>query len=235
MTLFPKKTNTDKRFYTATITDILAVHEDIRILVLRPDTPFTWQAGQYINISVGGLPARPYSIASAPGHSLEIHIKRGKGNASAYVMDRIQKNETVLFSEPEGRSVFNETINGPVLALAGGLGIAPIKAIAEQAFRTGFSHPFTLYWSATSESEHYIDENFKMLAREHDNFKFVPLTGRVMSAIIEKDIPHLKDWRVYLSGSPAMMAALVPVLLAKGADLENISYDRHPEAEIPAS
>lgn len=217
--------------HKATIARIEAPREDIRILTLRPATPFSWQAGQYINISFGALPARAYSIANAPNGNPEIHIKRGKGTVSAYVMDTLKKGDPVSFTAPEGNSVYSDAIDSPVLAIAGGLGIAPIKAIAEEALRRGFTHPFILYWSAASACEHYIDTYFKALAAQHKNFSFIPVEGSLAPALIEQALTgDPACWHIFISGPPAMIGTMIACVREKGADPAKIRYDRHPEA-----
>jgi len=215
----------------ASVTGIDPVAADIRLVRLRPETPLRWLAGQYVNISFGGLAPRAYSIASAPGDDLlEIHIKRGKGEASQYVLDSLAEGEQVLLSAPEGLNVFDDSIDCPILALAGGLGIAPLKAIAETALKGGFTHPFTLYWGTTDPGERYIESVFRALAGTYANFTFIPVDGRHVTDVISQDFDDLGAYHVYISGPPAMIAAAVPLLRDKKADPAKISYDRHPEA-----
>ncbi len=216
----------------AIVENITSASEDIKIIRLRPVKPFSWLAGQHINIGFGGLAPRPYSIANAPGGNvIEIHIKRGKGDASRYVMDDLAKGEEVVFSGPEGQKVYRGDIEGPILALAGGLGIAPIRAIAEAAFSGGFAHPFTLYWSTSDAGEKYLSDYFEQLAAAHENFTFHPVTGRLTEII--KTLGDLSDCQIYVSGPPAMIAASIPLLREKGAQAGKIGYDRHPEADAP--
>lgn len=215
----------------AFVSAIIPVAPDIRIIRLRPEKTFSWRAGQYVNISFGGFAPRAYSIAVAPGSGgLEVHIKRGKGDASSYVMDRLAEGEEVVLSGPEGTSVYDESIDAPVLALAGGLGIAPIKAIAEAAAERGFTHPFILYWGTSNVAERYLNDYFEAMAAAHANFVFHAVTGYPVTEVIARDLDDISAYYIYISGPPAMIAATVPLLRGKGADPARISYDRHPEA-----
>lgn len=224
-------TKDSKQEMNATVTAIEAVGDDIKIIRLRPALPFTWQAGQYLNISFGDLPVRAYSIANAPGHNeLEIHIKRGKGDASLYVMDKLSAGEQVTISGPEGSSVYDDVIDEPVLAIAGGLGIAPLKAITEQALHAGHHKPFILCWGTSSPEEKYLQDYFEDFAAAHGHFTFIAVHGRPITEAVTENFGHLGDHRIFISGPPAMIGALVPLLRDKGATPEKISYDRHPEA-----
>lgn len=215
----------------ATVTGIVAVAENIRIVRLHPAQKLSWLPGQYLNIGFGGLAPRAYSIASAPGSgSIEIHVKRGKGEASGYVMNRLAEGEEVFVSEPQGDNVYRENMRGPILALAGGLGIAPVKAIAEAALGNGFAQPFILYWGTAEPGEEYLNDLFKELADAHGNFTFHPVSGYPVTDVISRDFDDLGAYQIYVSGPPAMIAAAVPLLREKGANPGKISYDRHPEA-----
>lgn len=217
----------------ATVRSVDSVRADVRRLWLVPDAPLDYRAGQYIDIAFGGLSARPYSIACAPGgDALEIHIKKGMGPASRYVMDTLQPGEAVLFTGPHGQAVYDDTVRGPVLALAGGLGIAPIRAIAQQAARrtTGDAAPFTLVWSAVRPADRYMDDAFAALAGNRPGWTYVPVTGPPDEMLRSLPLPDPAAWHVYLSGPPAMIGVLLPILLERGVERGKIRYDRHPEA-----
>lgn len=216
--------------FTATVAGIQAPRADIRILVLRPQMPFVWKAGQYVNIRFADFPPRAYSIANAPGALLEIHVRRGKGPVSAHVMETLKEGDTVLFTGPEGQSVYGEWIDGPVMALAGGLGIAPIRAIAEEAARRDFAKPFILYWSAASPCEHYIDGYFRALEEARGNFKFIPVAGPIEPDRIAGTLDDPGRWNIFISGPPAMIGAMASFLKGCGVKPEKIRYDNHPEA-----
>lgn len=216
--------------YKATVEKVESVRDNIKIITLRPEQPFAYQAGQYININFSDFKPRSYSIACAPKDTIEIHIKRGKGNASNYVMDSLHEGEEITFTGPQGSNIYQDNIDGPILAIAGGLGITPIKAIAEEACGKNFAHPFILYWGTIDEQEHYLETYFQDLAKTHQSLDFVPVTGNDMRDIISKNFHDLGTYHIYVSGPPAMIGAIIPLLLDKGADRTKISYDQHPEA-----
>lgn len=216
--------------YRAKVTGVEDAASDIRIIRLRPAEPFSYKAGQYIHISFNGLETRPYSIASAPGsNEIEVHIKRGKGPASTYALEKLVTGEEVRFTGPGGQSWYDENSRAPVVAIAGGLGIAPIKAITEQAMAAKTPPSFTLYWGTFTAEERYLEEFFQRMAH-NDAFQYYPVTGDHVGDIALKNIPDFADYQVYVSGPPAMISDLVPRLIAQGAKKDRIRFDNHPEA-----
>ncbi len=218
-------------YSSAAVTAITKAAEDIAVITVTPAKPFSYQAGQYVFIRFGDLPPRPYSIANAPGSGdLEIHVKKSGGPVSRFVTESLQTGTNVQISPAQGTSILSAGTAGPVLAVAGGLGITPIKAMAEAALRHDPAAPFILYWGTQTAAERYLDDYFVMLDEHHDDFSYRPVTGRSVTGILAGTDENLATSTIYLSGPPAMISATIPVLLDKGARREKISYDRHPEA-----
>ena len=115
------------------VAEIEAVTDDIRILrIVATDTSlFDWRAGQYASFKIDGFEARDYSIANAPGEDfIELHIRRsGAGGFSDFICDDLKQNDPIDIKGAFGGAYFRENHKGPLLAVAGGTGLAPMKAI----------------------------------------------------------------------------------------------------------
>ena len=221
----------DMKSFKAIIESIDKVHGDIRVFRLKPVQSYAFDAGQYAYIAFNDLPPRPYSIASRPGPDvLEVHIKRGVSEASAHIMDDVKVGDTAMLSEPQGYSTYNTAKGDPVIAIASGLGIAPLKSIIEQALYDAYVAPIHLYWGTADEGEQYLRDYFEDLARTHEGFDFHVVTGGSVTEAALQAFDDLSLHHVFLSGSPAMISHAIPLLLDKKADRSKISYDKHPEA-----
>ena len=97
--------------------------------------PFVFSAGQYAALSFGALAPRDYAMANRPDEAeLEFHIRRmGAGSASAYAAEQLRTGDAVMVEGPFGTCYWREQHRGPILALAGGSGLAPIKSIVDTA------------------------------------------------------------------------------------------------------
>lgn len=217
------------------VTQTRATDGAVKIIRITPEAPFSWKAGQYAMIGFGTFPPKPYSIACAPGSAaLEFHVKDfGGGGAGAYAAHVLKPGDSVTIEGPCGACIYDAGKTGrrPLLLIAGGLGITPLRAIAQQAAAERDGGPVTLYWGAGAEEDLYLRDEFHALAARNPRFFFEPCIGAVpVGRRAAASYDGLAQAVVFVAGSPAMIADTVAALLAQGAARERIHYDRHPEA-----
>jgi len=212
---------------------------DIRILRLAPPTgvQFAFRAGQYASLTFGDLPPRDFSMASRPDEPLiEFHVRQmGDEGPSAYVAQGLKLGDNVRLEGPFGGAWLREDHEGPILALAGGSGLAPIKSIVETALAKGMRQPIHLYFGARSARDLYFVEHFQRRAGRNLSFRYVPLVSEpgdqggfrhaTISAAVAEDFQELRNTKAYLAGPPAMVETAVEVLRARGVDSADIHAD----------
>jgi ferredoxin-NAD(P)+ reductase (naphthalene dioxygenase ferredoxin-specific) len=203
-------------------------------LAVDPPRRFAFAAGQYARVTFPGCPPRDYSLASRPDEDvLEFHIREmNHADGRGQLHERLRPGQETLVEGPFGESFLRLPHDQPILAVAGGSGLAPVKSIVETALRKGFSQPVHLYFGARAEADLYLIEHFDALAERHGNLRFVPVlsepepacgrrTGMVSDAIAE-DLSGLRGWKAYVYGPPAMAEATWATLLRLdigGADI----------------
>jgi CDP-4-dehydro-6-deoxyglucose reductase/ferredoxin-NAD(P)+ reductase (naphthalene dioxygenase ferredoxin-specific) len=209
---------------------------DIRIIHLAAPAPFAFRAGQYAKLGFGTLPPRDYSMASRPDEpELEFHIRDVGDGASRYAVRRLTLGETVTADGPLGEAYLRAEHDGPIIAVAGGSGLAPMKSIVGTALRQGLARDIRLYFGVRSERDLYLLDHFGVLATAHANFSFVPVlaeptgrtpwrTGLVGDAILA-DVPDLAGCKAYLAGPPPMVEATIAQLRARGLPAADIHAD----------
>src|SRR5579885_2865654 len=131
--------------------------------------PFDFSAGQYAAVRVSNLPARDFSMANRPDQPvLEFHVRHMSGGAaSRYIVRHLALGESVRLEGPFGSAHLREHHTGPILAIAGGSGLAPVKSIVETALHRGARQPIHLYFGVRDERDLYLDEHFTALAAAH--------------------------------------------------------------------
>ena len=178
-------------------------------------------AGQYLDILLKNGTRRSFSMANAPHEDefLQLHVRNYGGPFSMHVFTRMKERDILRFEGPLGTFFLREDGDKPIILLASGTGFAPIKAIVEHAFHTRDPRSFVLYWGARVRADLYLDELPARWAREHNNFRYVPVlseplpgdnwggrTGLVHQAVAH-DIPDMSGCQVYACGVPAMVEA----------------------------
>ncbi len=125
------------------------------------------RAGQHVDVRLtapdGYQAQRSYSIASAPGERhLTLTVERIEaGEVSPYLVDELQAGDRVELRGPiGGYFVWQEAHPGPVLLVAGGSGIVPLRAM----LRVRGSTPVRLLYSARSPAEVIYRDELAALA-----------------------------------------------------------------------
>lgn len=210
--------------------------------------PFTFSAGQYATLRFSGLPPRDYSMANRPDEpALEFHIRRmGEGSASAYASETLRLGEEIIVEGPFGSSWLREKHGGPIVAMAGGSGLAPIKSIVDTALAAGMGQPIQLYFGARDERDIYLEDHFRGLAARHANFLFTPVLSQPSGATarrvglvheaVAQDLGELDGAKAYLAGPPPMVEAATTLLVKQlGMRREDVHADAfYTEAEKQA-
>lgn len=207
-------------------------------LAIEAGGPFTFSAGQHARLKFGpGISERNYSMANHPSHSsLEFHIRAvPRGQASGYVFSNLHIGHEVKVSGPLGNAYLRENHRGPLLVVAGGSGMAPIKSICEAALRSDPARRIRLYFGVRDEKDVYLEEWLERHAREHPNFSYeialsqaAAKTSRrrgFLKEVIGADLDSVEGFKAYLAGPPPMVESVQEALLGKGMALRDIHAD----------
>ncbi len=218
------------------VVEIAEATHDIRIVRLAPEggERFLFLAGQYASVSFADLPARDYSMANRPDEAmLEFHIRRVREDgASGFATRGLKPGDRVTIEGPFGNAWLRQDA-GPILAVAGGSGLAPLKSIVETALHLGMRQDIRLYLAARDERDIYLEDHFARLVRRHPNLRFVPVlqhpaagrrSGTPAEAVAE-DIPNLHGFQAYLAGPPPLVEAMARSLGERGLRDADIHAD----------
>ncbi len=214
-----------------------ATHDIKRVrLAIESGGPFDFSAGQFASVTFDGCAPRDYSMANMPGDPvLEFHVRRSPGGTtSAYVAEKLKVGDSVRVEGPFGTSYLRESHRGPIIAVAGGSGMAPIKSIVEQALAKGLPQHIYFYFGVRAERDLYLVDHFTALARKHDNLHFTPVlsevttgewrTGLVHEAVAA-DFDEFDGCKAYLAGPPVMVEAATRLFEKRGMRRIDIHAD----------
>jgi len=196
-----------------------ATHDIKRVrLEVVSGGPFDFSAGQFASVTFETCPPRDYSMANVPGDPvLEFHVRRSPGaTVSAYVAERLKIGDPVRVEGPFGASHLRESHRGPIIAVAGGSGLAPIKSIVERALGLGMPQHIYFYFGVRTERDLYLHDHFAELAKKHPTLHFIPvlsegdgLTRRcgLVHEAVAADFDEFDGCKAYLAGPPVMVEA----------------------------
>ena len=239
---------TQARAWTARVERIEPLGHDVMLLALRlPDgESISFDAGQYVNVDLEDGQRRSYSFTAPSGSTalVELHVRRVPGGLfTTRVFESMKPGDTLEIEGPNGSFTLHEPSDKPLIFVAGATGFAPVKSLLEQAFILEIRRPLVLYWGARKRRDLYMAELPERWAREHRNFRYVPVlseagpddawdgrTGLVHEAILA-DFPDLTGFAVYACGSAKMVEAARPALVTQGL-AEDACYS---DAFVPAA
>ena len=127
---------------------------------------FPYRAGQAASIAVEpGERGTPYSIASAPAETavtgyLEFLVKVDGSNRFGARVAQLQPGLPLLVGRASGRfGLPDDAARHPLLFIAGGTGIAPLRSMIHECLHGGRRDAISLVYSArTPEEFGYLDE-----------------------------------------------------------------------------
>jgi len=220
---------------------IAELAHDVRELKLAivAGGPYTFSAGQHARLKFGpGIPERSYSMANTPDQEdlLDFHIRQvPRGMASGYVFTSLHVGAEVTVSGPLGNAYLRQNHRGPILAVAGGSGLAPIKSIIETALAGDPTREVHLYFGSRDERDIYLESHLNELGRACPNLMLnivlsqpsrptARRTGTVVDAVVA-DLKSFDGFKAYVAGPPPMVEAMQRELLDRGMALRDIHAD----------
>src|SRR5258708_22578666 len=114
------------------------------------------RAGQHLDVRLtaedGYVAERSYSVASARGEPVAITVERlADGEVSPYLTDELRPGDELEVRGPiGGYFVWDPLDDRPLLLLAGGSGIVPLRSILRSREQAGNMVPARLLYSARS-------------------------------------------------------------------------------------
>jgi CDP-4-dehydro-6-deoxyglucose reductase len=194
-------------------------------LQLPANQNLQYRAGQYIEFILQGGARRPYSMATAPQHlgnppAIELHVRHMPGGLfTDHVFGAMKVKDILRIEGPFGSFFLRQESDKPIVLLASGTGLAPIKALLEQMQSQGSQRAAVLYWGCRSRADLYLHAWCEKAAQEMPNLHYIPVlsepaaedawtgrTGLVHQAVMA-DLPDLGGHQVYACGAPVMVDA----------------------------
>jgi Na+-transporting NADH:ubiquinone oxidoreductase subunit F len=236
------------RQYSCTVARIRDLAPGMREveLELREPSRMRFLAGQYVQFLRPGTENDPrplyraYSMASPPSIAsrlLLLFARVPEGECTSYVFERLRAGEGVTVNGPFGFFSLRES-DRQILFVAGGSGIAPIRAILIDMAERQIDRPATFFFSAHSAEDLVYAEDMRALERRLPGFNFVPVLSRPAStdhwtgekggvpAALARLLPALRNHEAYLCGGPGLIEASVRALKGKGLSEDRISFDK---------
>jgi NAD(P)H-flavin reductase/ferredoxin len=224
---------------SATVKSLRLLNDDIMHVELESHAQIDYRAGQFINLFQHQTLGRSYSLASVPHQDdhLHLHVRRlPQGRVSGWIHDELRPGHTVELRGPGGDCFYIPGDHAQSMMLIGtGSGLAPLYGIIRDALSQGHTGPIHLFHGSRDLNGLYLSTELRELMAQYANFNYIPClsgddvpagyaTGRAHD-IAFKQIPSLKNWRMFLCGHPEMVQVTKRKAFLAGAAMKNIYAD----------
>lgn len=237
--------------YQCNCTEITDLTYDIKQFTFKMVDPPTidYIPGQYVQLLSPAYEGsrdevyRAYSISSDPGDrsTIQFIVRRVPGGiATTYLFDYLEAACPVNINGPYGEFYLRDT-NSPIVFIAGGSGIAPIKCMLHHMVNTKNARTAVFFFGVRGDKDLFLTDRMKRFEEELADFTFIPVvaqpdegtnwhgqTGTVIDVAAEyiKKMPKPETCEGYLCGSPGLINAAVAMLTELGIPHERHYFDK---------
>ena len=234
--------------YRTKVVSIKDLTYDIKEVLLKLEEPaeMSLVAGKYVQFVVPAYELTPdpiyraYSVSSAPLDKgvVELEVRLvPNGICTTYVFQHLKVGDTVSINGPYGDFCLHDS-ERDIIFVAGGSGMAPIKAILHDMVEKGIDRKTTYFFGARAVRDLFLVEEMRALEKKLPRFTFVPAlssplpedkwegeTG-LITEVLDRHFDKLDHHEAYLCGSPGMIDASIRVFRSKGLPEELVFFDK---------
>lgn len=239
------------RDFVGDVVSVEGLTHDIRRLVLSLDTPMTFYAGQYADITLpDGNVTRSFSMGNPPSEQSQVSfiIKCYPGGRfSSCLHGTLEPGQRLPVRGPYGtcfrRQNRDET---PLLLVGGGSGMAPLWSILEDQIACAPHRKIRFFYGARTRKDLFWLNEIEAMTSRLPDFRFIPALSAATKDCAwdggEQGLIHdvlrrtlaaegLGDGAdAYACGPPPMIDAAIPVLQLAGVEPERIFFDKFTPA-----
>jgi NAD(P)H-flavin reductase len=217
-----------------------------RIRILNLDlrnTEFSFSAGQAVMLGLSGSPLRkPYSIASAPWEVVKSGIMQvlvqveDSGGLDPH-LELASPGALLDLEGPFGSFGLPDSVERPLLFVAGGTGIAPLRSMLIEHLSRPTTHPAALIYSARSVDEFAFRPELSALESAKRISCYFTVTreektdwqgrrGRISAGLLREALPS-NDSICLVCGPPALVNDTRALLQQLGVNGERILIEKY--------
>jgi len=233
-------------YHTLTLKRFEEVADGTRLFVFSKPEGFVFQAGQYVALRIdperlvssderGGV--RSFSIASAPHEEDLCFVMREGITGFKKTMWDLAPGDAIFSTPAVGHCTIPENDGKTVVLLAGGVGIAPARAMIRAAAQNADVRGYHLFYSNRELKDAAFHEELKGVALQDFHYVWTlsdatdaptcpgEERGYITADMIRKYLPDISDCHYYVIGAPAFADAMKAMLLSIGIPETEIKID----------
>jgi len=224
-------------YYQSWVIDTASLTPTTRAIRLSKPPGFDFRVSQAVLLTIptpAGFDRRPMSIASAPTRPYLEFAARLSDSPFKRAFFALEPGDYVAVQGPRGH-FFLDT-DRPAILVAGGIGVTPLKSMAEYAADLQLETPITLVYGNHSPSEIAYRSELDELRNINPHFDVIHTisepdrnwegrTGRVDAPLLREAASRHDRPAFYLAGPPSMVADSHRSLVELRVSRDRIRYE----------
>lgn len=215
----------------------------VAVLTLRLDQDLPYRPGQHVSIQVPRWPRvwREYSIAnaSAADRLLRLHVRAiPGGKVSNVLVHQTRVGDSLIVGRARGTMTADAAFSHTVVCIAGGTGLAPVKAIIETLASPEKRPPrpdVCLFFGARQQADLYDLPDLRRLESTCPSLAVIPVISHdwsfrgprgMLSDVAGAHLPP-GTGDVFVSGPPEMVTRTAAIVAAR-APAARVHLDPQP-------
>jgi ferredoxin-NADP reductase len=205
--------------------------------VWEPPAGFTWQAGQYMQLTLPhdnpddrGI-KRWFTIAAPPFEGkprTTTRIATEHSSTFKQALAKLEPGDTIEANEPEGDFVLDDKQHEYVF-IAGGIGFTPFHAILTELAHQGALPKIQVLYGVRNTQATYHEELAELSGRFPQlKVQYIVEPDRINEAVISQFVTDLQSPFFYISGPEPMVLAFEKLLQNMGVPQDNLRKDEFP-------
>ncbi len=235
----------ESKEYSGEVSGYRKLTHDIIEIKIKLSEKIRYFAGQYADMAVAGVKgSRSYSFASAPGAGggnveVAFHLRLvPNGEMTTWFHAQDRTGEKIKLRGPRGSFGWRDAKSN-LLCIAGGSGMAPIRAMLEDAAQKKMQRRIVYLFGARTQKDLYaLDDMEKFKKQMGSSFEFIPVLSHeepgsdwkgargLVTEFISKQNLDFSDTAAFLCGPPGMIDAAIAVLGENGIGKNDIFFDK---------
>lgn len=212
---------------------------DLAVITVQASEPIPYRAGQYVSVETPQRPRlwRYLSPANAPrpDGTLEFHVRAvNSGWVSRAIVAHSRVGDTWRIGPPMGRMSIDRTSGRDLLMVAGGTGMAPLKALLDELAAQEKRPRTQVFVGGRTWEDLYDFDTLRKLSYSNPWLDVIPVVEQdedqagAEHGTLADVVTRYGAWAdhdVLVCGSPSMIRATVSRMLVAGTPLDRIRYD----------
>ncbi len=205
----------------------------IKTFWFKPEKPVRYIAGQFTELFLPHAAdsrgeRRWFTLSSSPSEPLlSITVKfadiEGKGSTFKRELAALRPGTPLKLADPMGDFVLPKDASIPLIFIAAGIGVTPMRSMVKWLHDTGERRNITLVYKAKKPSALV----FEPLFTGYD-LGYMPLVNQPLTTEQVLALPNIHQALVYLAGPEILVETLTKSLVAQGIAPERLISDYFP-------